>query len=161
MLGKKHDRNVARWGVAVLLAIAGACSGSSASVTSDAGRDTAGSVNDSSAEDHPEDAGTYACAKEYFVSADRSGMAVPDSGSPALCVVGQTYCAVSLPRSAVGEAPAVCGEVPAKCAQDPTCACFCDGMRGGFPCFLGATWYSDQCACSDTNGFVTIACETI
>jgi hypothetical protein len=83
----------------------------------------------------------------------------PDAGSPALCIVGQTYCYIALPHpNTTGEATASCtafetGVAPA-CAQDPTCACFCDLSRGGFHCLT-------ECRCNETNGFATISCQPI
>ena len=101
---------------------------------------------------------TYACAGG-FVTADGGVIAAPDAGSPALCIVGQTYCYIALPHpDEPGEATASCtafetGVAPA-CAQDPTCACFCDLSRGGFHC-------QTECRCSETNGFATMSCQAI
>lgn len=101
----------------------------------------------------------YACAGGFGVTADGGVVAVPDAGSPATCIVGQTYCYIALPHPyTTGEATAGCrafepGVAPG-CAQDPTCACFCDLSRGGFHC-------QTECRCNETDGFATISCEAI
>lgn len=102
----------------------------------------------------------YACAGGFIVTADGGEVSADDAGSPATCVVGQTYCYLALPHpGTTGEATASCrafvtGVAPAACATDPTCACFCDLSRGGFHC-------QTECRCSDTNGFATISCQAI
>jgi hypothetical protein len=101
----------------------------------------------------------YTCVGGFVVTADGGAVAAPDAGSPAICIVGQTYCYLALPHpDTTGEATASCrafepGVEPA-CAQDPTCACFCDLSRGGFHC-------QTECRCSETNGFATVSCQAI
>src|SRR5258708_7074738 len=175
---------VARCGAVVAaLAFFGNCSGSSGTVPSDAVRDRAGSINDGWTQDHPEDAGRdrsvaatdgsvgdqvagaaaqgtpYACAGGFIVTADGGEVVVPDAGSPAVCVVGQTYCYIALPHpDTTGEATASCrlfdAGVQPDCARDPTCTCFCDLSRGGFHC-------QTECRCNETNGFATVSCQGI
>jgi hypothetical protein len=94
--------------VVAMLAVVGACSGSSGAPRTDAAAHGM----------------AYACAGGFIVTADGGRMAVADAGTPATCVVGQTYCGIFLPHpGSAGEATAECSPVPAVCAQDPTCAC--------------------------------------
>ena len=146
--------------VAALLAVIGGCSGSAATVKKDAGGDGAEAGGDGSAGDAPVQGTPYACAGGFIVTADGGEVAAADAGLPATCIVGQTYCRISLPHPGrAGVAAASCGTfptgvAPAPCAQDPTCSCFCDVSRGGFPCYT-------QCRCSETNGFATVSCQAI
>lgn len=125
--------------VVAALTVVGACSGSSGPPRTDA-----------AAEGTP-----YACTGGFIVTADGGEMSAADAGTPATCVVGQTYCGISLPHPGfTGEATAECNSVPTVCAQNPTCACLCDSSRGGVICVT-------NCRCSETNGLVTISCEGI
>src|SRR6202142_3233593 len=130
--------------VAAVLAVVGGCSGSAK-----------GQSGDAAAQGTP-----YACAGGFIVTADGGEVAAVDAGSPATCVVGQTYCYIALPHPwTAGEAVASCrafvtGVDPAACAQDSTCACFCDLSRGGVHCL-------EECQCSEMTGFATISCKSI
>jgi hypothetical protein len=171
-----------RFGVLVaVLTVLGSCSGSSSSATTDAGRDAAridaaridaarnvdegasedisgdvageGSAGDSSVD--AAEQGTNTCPPAGFTTFNGKEITVPDAGPP-VCVVGQ-YCGIQVPP---GGSSAVCAtfatDGPVVCAQDPTCACFCDPKRGRLPGPCG-----EQCGCSETNGFVTVACQGI
>lgn len=179
---------------ALALALFGGCSGSTASSDArsdaasagDEGSSVDSSARDGSAVDHSfyddlalerstADAapGTpYVCAASFMVTADGGEIALPDAAAPATCVVGQSYCAAGLPRPGkTGAVVAGCAsfpslerQAPSACAEDPTCACFCDSMRGGLPCcdhVVGGPFCGDQCECIETNGFATIACQAI
>lgn len=95
----------------------------------------------------------YTCAG-FFVLADGGKVPGADGGSEATCVVGQSFCAISLPYpGSAGMATAGCSTSP-PCAQDPTCACLCDLSRGQYHC-------STECRCSETGGLATVSCQGI
>ena len=124
------------------------------------GRGGVGGLSGDSGADGAAAQGTpYPCAGGFIVTADGGVVAAADASSPALCIVGQTYCYIALPHpDEPGEATASCTafetSVAPACAQDPTCACFCDLSRSGFHC-------QTECRCSETNGFATLSCQAI
>jgi hypothetical protein len=93
---------------------------------------------------------TYPCPGPLG-EAGAGGEAGTGSVQQSLCVVGQSYCGISLSFEGAIRSAGCDNAVPTECANDPSCGCICS--HGG-RCIT-------ECSCQDADGFARITCGQI